>query len=127
MLARYRIVRGARAPNDPLPDGVRQDTRKHTRHVLRPAPELVLLLLQDSSAQAFARFERGYLELLDQRFTTERDRFDELAALASRADVYLGCNCPTERQRDVQRCHTVLALGFMRVHYPGLSVRFPGR
>jgi uncharacterized protein YeaO (DUF488 family) len=127
MLARYRIVRGARAPDDPLPDGVRQDTRKHTRHVLRPSSELVLLVLQDSSVQVFERFKRGYLELLEQRFVKERERFDELAALATHTDVYLGCNCPTGRQRDLQRCHTVLALDFMRVHYPGLLVHFPER
>jgi uncharacterized protein YeaO (DUF488 family) len=127
MLARYRIVRGARSPDDPLPDGVRQDTRKHTRHVLRPSPELVSLVLEDPSAQGFARFRRGYQRLLEQRFTKERERFDELAELAGRANVYLGCNCPTGRQRDVQHCHTVLALDFMRVHYPTLFVRFPER
>jgi hypothetical protein len=85
------------------------------------------LVLQDSSAQVCERFKRGYLDLREQRFAMERARFDELAALAGRADVYLGCNCPTGRQRDVQRCHTVLALGFMRVHYPALLVRFPER
>jgi hypothetical protein len=75
----------------------------------------------------FERFKRGYLELLEQRFVKERERFDELAALATHTDVYLGCNCPTGRQRDLQRCHTVLALDFMRVHYPGLLVHFPER
>lgn len=125
MLARYRIARGARAPDDPLPDGIRQDTRKHTRHVLRPTSALVLALLDDSSVEAFARFERGYRALLEQRLATERPRFDELAELARNNHVYLGCNCPTQRQPDVRRCHTVLALTFLREQYPDLDVRFP--
>ena len=45
--------------------------------------------------------------------------------LARRHDVYLGCNCPTARQPDVLRCHTVLALAFLRERYPDLSVRLP--
>jgi uncharacterized protein YeaO (DUF488 family) len=125
MLARYRIVRGARADDDPLPEGVRQDTRKHTRHVLRPSSELVSLMLDDSSDETFERFARGYRELLEQRFAKERDRFDALAELARRDNVYLGCNCPTVRQPEVRRCHTVLALAFMRRHYPALVVREP--
>lgn len=125
MLARYHIVRGARDPDDPLPDGIRQDTRKHTRHVLRPTPSLVLGLLEDPSAAGFARFERGYRELLEQRFAAERSRFDALAELARSNDVYLGCNCPTQRQPEVRRCHTVLALSFLRDRYPDLDVRFP--
>lgn len=125
MLARYHIVRGARRPDDPLPNGIRQDTRKHTRHVLRPTEPLVLALLHDSSAEAFAGFERGYVDLLKQRFATERPRFDELAELARGNDVYLGCNCPTQRQPDIHHCHTVLALAFLRERYPDLDVRFP--
>src|SRR3954453_16233446 len=101
MLARYRIVRGKRSPDDPLPEGVRQDTRKHTRHVLRPSAELVQALLDDPSAASFHRFQRGYLALLAQRFDDERERFDELARLARRENVYLGCNCPSARQPDV--------------------------
>lgn len=125
MLARYRIVRGARGPDDPLPKGIRQDTRKHTQHVLRPTERLVLALLEDASAKAFARFECEYRALLEQRFTTDRRRFDELAELSRENDVYLGCNCPTQRQPDVRRCHTVLALAFLRDRYPDLDVRFP--
>ena len=125
MLARYRIVRGARDDRDPLPEGIRQDTRKHTRHVLRPSPELVLLLLDDSSEKAFERFARGYRKLLEQRFASERERFDALASLARRDNVYLGCNCPTARQPLLKRCHTLLALEFMRRHYPDLVVEEP--
>lgn len=125
MLSRYRIVRGARGPDDPLPNGIRQDTRKHTRHILRPPASLVLALLDDSSAASFARFERGYRALLEQRFASERARFDELAALARKTDVYLGCNCPSQRQPDVRRCHTALALMFLRERYPDLEVKMP--
>jgi uncharacterized protein YeaO (DUF488 family) len=125
MLARYRIVRGKRSPEDPLPDGVRQDTRKHTRHVLRPSPALVEALLDDPSAASFARFERGYRALLEQRFAAERERFEQLAQLARRENLYLGCNCPTARQPDVRRCHTRLALAFLRERYPDLDVQMP--
>jgi uncharacterized protein YeaO (DUF488 family) len=125
MLARYRIVRGRRGADDPLPDGVRQDTRKHTRHVLRPSVELVEALLEDPSAASFARFERAYRALLEQRFHDERKRFDELASLARRENLYLGCNCPTARQPDVRRCHTRLALAFLRDRYPDLEVQMP--
>lgn len=123
MLARYRIVRGRRPDDDPLPAGVRQDTRKHTHHVLRPTAALVQGLLDDPGSHE--RFAREYRKLLEQRFVSERSRFDELAELARRHDVYLGCNCPTARQPDVRRCHTVLALAFLREHYPDLSVRLP--
>jgi len=123
MLARYHIVRGRRPEGDPLPRGLRQDTRKHTRHVLHPTASLVQALLDDPAA--FERFAREYRELLERRFTSERERFDELAELARQQDVYLGCNCPTTRQPDVQRCHTVLALAFLRERYPDLIVRMP--
>lgn len=123
MLARYRIVRGGRPSNEPLPDGIRQDTRKHTRHVLRPTRELVQALLDDPTRhEAFAR---GYRALLEQRYEAERDRFDELARLARSANVYLGCNCPTARQPDVLHCHTAIALAFLRDRYPDLDVRLP--
>jgi uncharacterized protein YeaO (DUF488 family) len=125
MLARYRIVRGRRPPGDPLPEGVRQDTRKHTRHVLRPTAALVSGLLADPSAASFRRFAEAYRALLEQRFASERERFDELAGLARRQHVYLGCNCPSERQPDVRRCHTALALAFLRERYPDLDVREP--
>ena len=123
MLARYHIVRGRRPDDDPLPAGVRQDTRKHTRHVLRPTAALVQGLLDDPGS--YERFARDYRELLEQRFASERARFDAIAALARQHDVYLGCNCPTARQPDVLRCHTVLALAFLRERYPDLVVRLP--
>jgi hypothetical protein len=125
MLARYHIVRGARPADDPLPDGIRQDTRKHTQHVLRPSPELVQALLDDPSEASFRAFRRGYLALLQQRFALEPKRFDALAELARRHDVYIGCNCPSARQPDVKRCHTTLALGFLHDRYPDLRIQAP--
>jgi hypothetical protein len=125
MITRYQIIRGARPPANPLPEGVRQDTRKHTQHVLRPEAAMVEALLADPSEQGFRRFRSAYLELLARRFRSERGRFDELAALARAGDVYLGCNCPTAKQPEVRRCHTSLALAFLRQHYPDLEVRLP--
>jgi hypothetical protein len=126
MLARYQIVRGARAKDDPLPDGIRQDTRKHTRHVLRPSAEIVTAFLRDpSSSKGFEKFRAGYRALLEQRFRQERDRFDAIAEQAREADVFLGCNCPTGKQPDVAHCHTTLALQFFAEHYPGLRVVLP--
>jgi uncharacterized protein YeaO (DUF488 family) len=125
VLARYQIVRGARAADDPLPDGIRQDTRKHTRHVARPSAELVSAFLRDPSRAGFETFRSGYLALLERRFSAERERFDAIAEQAKEADVFLGCNCPTAKQPDVAHCHTTLALQFFAAHYPWLRVRLP--
>lgn len=126
MLARYRIVRGKRPPEEPLPEGVRIDVRKHTRHVLAPEAELVDALLEDASDPARLKaFAQMYGELLGARFASDRDAFDRLAATARDQDVYLGCSCPTGRQPNVLHCHTVLALRFMRKHYRTLDVRIP--
>jgi len=125
VIGRYRIVRGVRPAQDPLPEGLRQDTRKHTRHVLRPSAELVTRFLAQPSEAGFAAFRAGYLHLLEQRFARERAAFDTLRDQARRGDVFLGCNCPTAKQPDVHRCHTVLALGFLAQHYPELEVRWP--
>ena len=63
MLARYSMVRGA--PASALPQGIRQDTRRHTHHVLHPAPELVDAFLVDTSDEARWRaFRTGYRALL---------------------------------------------------------------
>ena len=122
MIGRYRIVRGRRSPDDPLPEGIRQDTRKHTRHLLRPEPEMVRRMLEADPGAGFARFRTEYLALLEARFETNRLAFDALAELAARAHVYLGCNCPTRRQPDVRHCHTWLALDFLSARYPQLDV-----
>ncbi len=126
MLARYRMVRGKRAADDPLPSGVRIDVRKHTRHVLAPEADMVEALLQDRSDPARLKaFAREYEALLTRRGRTNVEAFDELAALARANDVYIGCSCPTASQPDVMRCHTVLALRFMQTRYPDLDVHMP--
>ena len=125
MLARYTIVRGA--PASSLPVGIRQDARKHTRHVLRPTAELVESVIgKGASAQGWDEYPRRYRALLEERFVAERKDFDQLAAMARFSDVYIGCNCPTQQQPDVRRCHTTLALRFMKERYPDLDVRLPG-
>ncbi len=123
MLARYTMTRGV--PASALPDGVRQDTRKHTRHCLRPAAEMVERYLSRPTPEAWKEFERGYLELIERRFREDREPFDDLAQLARETDVYLGCSCPTKKNPDVRRCHTALALRFMRRRYPEVDVVFP--
>jgi uncharacterized protein YeaO (DUF488 family) len=123
MLARYQIARGV--PASALPKGVRQDTRKHTHHVLRPTEEMVEAFLAAPTEAAWQRFARQYRKLLDQRFAADREPFDRIAELARTTNVYLGCSCPTKRNPNVGHCHTVLALEFFRAHYPDLDVRSP--
>jgi hypothetical protein len=125
MIGRYRIVRGLRSAGDPLPEGQRQDTRKHTRHILRPSAALVSHFLQQPSDSGFALFRAGYLGLLEERFRLDRTPFDILCEAAHSSELFLGCNCPTAKQPDVRRCHTYLALGFLAERYPELPVRWP--
>jgi hypothetical protein len=125
VLSRYRIVRGKRDPADPLPEGERIDTRKHTRHFLRPETATVEALIAAPSAANFRRFAREYEATIARRFATDRGPFDALAARATERDVFLGCNCPTAWNPDVRRCHTTLALGFMKKKYPRLRVKLP--
>ena len=70
-------------------------------------------------------FQQQYLALIRKRYAEDRQPFDDLAALARREDVYLGCSCPAAKNPDVNRCHTVLALRFMQETYRDLSVVFP--
>jgi hypothetical protein len=77
------------------------------------------------SDAAFAAYRRAYLAELAVRFAQDRIPFEELADDARRGDVFLGCSCPTERNPDVRRCHTYLALEFMRDHYPDVPIQFP--
>jgi hypothetical protein len=125
MLARYRIVRGKRAPGDPLPSGARIDTRKHTRHFLRPDAASVKALHDAPSAASFRRFAREYRALLARRFAADRAPFDALAERALKEDVFLGCSCPSSWNPDVRRCHTAHALAFMKQKYPRLRVEQP--
>jgi len=108
MLARYKIYRGKRPPNDLLPSGTRQDTRWRTKHPLRPSEAIVKEFLAAPGEQAWSRFRTAYLDLLESRFIDDRAPFDNLAALVKSADVYLGCSCPTELNPRVDHCHTFL-------------------
>jgi uncharacterized protein YeaO (DUF488 family) len=118
------MVRGA--PASSLPKGVRQDTRKHTRHILRPPTELVEeVLAHASEPKAWHEFAAAYRAVLAERFAEDRAPFDALAERARSEDIYIGCSCPTSKNPDVRRCHTAHALAFMKKHYPDLDVRLP--
>lgn len=94
--------------------------------MLRPEEDVVDELLVDPTDDARARaFALAYLSTLEKRFDADPRPFEELAELARTRDVYLGCSCPTRRQPDVMRCHTVLALRFMAERFPDLDVRTP--
>jgi hypothetical protein len=125
MLARYQIVRGKRPPGDTLPDGIRHDVRAHRHHFLSPEAERVEALLANPTDTAFEQFHRDYEALLAKRFAKDRAAFDELAASARDADVFIGCSCPTKKNPDVMRCHTAIALRFMKKNYPRLVVKLP--
>ena len=125
MLARYKIYRGKLPANAALPAGIRQDTRKHTRHCLRPPADAVTDYLIDPTAAAWKSFALHYRRCLQQRWETDRTPFEELASLAATERVFLGCSCPTKKNPNVQRCHTVLALKFMKERFPTLDVQFP--
>ena len=127
MIARYQIRRGQPLASLParLRQGLRFDTRMHTRHCLRPSRELVQRLFAGMAAGrtgAWREFERGYRALLAARFRADRGPFDALCALARDRDVFLGCSCPSAINPDARRCHTALALRFLRERYPGLAV-----
>jgi len=125
VLARYQMMRGRRPPDNPLPEGIRVDIRKHTRHVLAPDSKAVEHYLAAPNEEAWQRFKADYLALIEQRFGEAPAFFFKLAAQARAADVYLGCSCPTAKNPDVRRCHTTLALAFMREHFADLEVRMP--
>jgi hypothetical protein len=125
MLARYKIYRGKRPGNEPLPSGIRQDIRKHTRHCLRPEEEVVAEYLAEPTLATWKKFATEYVRNLEHRFEQDSAPFDHLADLAIENDVYIGCSCPTVKNPDVSHCHTVLALQFMNKRYSVLEVEFP--
>ncbi len=127
MLARYKMYRGSRPAEDPLPEGIRKDVRRHQNHCLSPTKEMVEKYLENPTLQAWKVYEKGYMKLLRRNFRERRDDFDKLADLAMKQDVYIGCSCPTTTNPDIYRCHTVLALKFMKQKYPNLTVAFPGQ
>jgi len=125
VLSRYKMFRGKRPADDPLPDGVRIDTRKHTRHFLRPNAETVESYLAAPDGAAWKIFRSEYRAELGKRFATDRGPFDELVEQAQRENVFIGCSCPTAKNPDVQHCHTMLALEFLGERYPDLEIVRP--
>lgn len=125
LLSRYTIYRRRPADAGPLPEGLRQDTRYFTRHVLRPTKEMVERYLADPSEEAFSQFRAAYLAQLDERWQEDAVPFEKLAEKGLSQDVYLGCSCPTKKNPNLQHCHTWLALEFMQNHFPKLKVVFP--
>lgn len=123
MLARYQMKRGT--PASELPQGIRQDTRKHTHHMLRPPAELVVEYLAEPSDASAKRFRAGYRKAVLARRAADPEAFDQLAQLAREADVFLGCSCPTHKNPNVSHCHTWFALELMSEIYDDLDVRFP--
>jgi hypothetical protein len=105
--------------------GVRMDTRKHTRHCLRPSAEIVSRLLDTGDEYGPDEFRVDYLALIAARFAEDPRPFDQLAQRARHQEVYLGCSCPTKKNPDIRHCHTWLALEFMAERYPDLAVVFP--
>jgi hypothetical protein len=93
MLAQYHMRRG----KPPDVAGIRQDTRKHTRHCLRPNEEMVARYLACTPSSSWEAFAREYVDLLERRFAEDQRPFDKLVALARENDVYIGCSCPTAR------------------------------
>lgn len=124
-LGRYRVVRGRRDPSDLLPAGLRQDTRKHTRHCCRPSAEQVATYLAAPGEAAWARFSAVYRALLAARFAEDPAPFEALAERARADAVWLGCSCPTQANPDPRRCHTALALEFFAERFPDLEVVDP--
>jgi len=122
MLSRYTIYRRRPVGAAPLPGSIRQDTRHRTRHVLRPTKDMVENYLASPTDAAWRKFKKAYLALLNERFREDRTPFDELAAIVAEKDVHLGCSCPTKRNPVVGRCHTYLALEFMKKKYPAVEI-----
>ena len=89
--------------------------------VVKLSPMLVLML--DNGTTALSGGQPHPASLVDARGRAQPTV--NLAALASERDVYLGCNCPTKANPRVDRCHTALALRFMKERFPELEVVFP--
>ena len=123
MLSRYQMKRGV--PASQLPQGIRQDTRKHTRHILRPEADFVREFFANPTESVWRQSMDQYRAELDRRFAQDQTPFDALAELARRENVFIGCSCPTRLVPDVRKCHTWTALEFMHEKYPDLDVRMP--
>jgi hypothetical protein len=125
MVNRYKVCRRKRPAGEPLPNGLRRDTRKHTRHCLRPSAELVNQFLGQPSSASRKDFATEYWRTLIARYEEDPAPFDRPAKLASKDEIYIGCSCPTKKNPEVDYCHTVLALRLIAGNYPELDVEYP--
>ncbi len=125
MLARYTIYRKRPKDAEPLPEGIRQDARWRTKHILRPTQEMVETYLDDPTDEAWETFRSSYWDMIESRYEDDPEAFEKLAKLAMNNDVYIGCSCPTQKNPDVRRCHTYPALEFMKKKFPKLKVVLP--
>lgn len=127
MLSRYTIYRGRpKGKTEPVPEGIRQDARwRCKRHPLHPTEVMVKRYLAAPGEKGWQVFRRAYLAELEKRHRENPEPFDLLAGLARKQDVYIGCSCPTQSNPRVDRCHTWVALEFMKRKYPTLKVVFP--
>lgn len=104
---------------------MRQDTRKHTRHILRPEANAVARYLRDPTASSWRSFAQDYRKLLGERYAGSPEAFEALRDLATEGDLWLGCNCPTAKNPDVRHCHTFLALQYLAERFPELEIQWP--
>lgn len=123
MLSRFQIKRGVNYPR--VPGALFKDTRKHVKaHVLAPTKDMVTRYLSQPTLDTWQWFQREYLLELQKRADERPEEFEELRRLAQTGDYYLGCSCPTPRNPLPCRCHTIVALEFMKERYPDLNVEF---
>jgi hypothetical protein len=69
--------------------------------------------------KAWRELRKAYLDLLQKRFREDKTPFARIADLAMTKDVFIGCSCPTKANPRVDRCHTFIALEFMKSRYGG--------
>jgi len=68
-LHRYTTIRGL--GREHLPQGIRQDTRKHTRHVLRPDTDDVVRYFADPTDAGWEQFAKSWRTCVEQRFADD--------------------------------------------------------
>lgn len=122
MLGRFQIKRKVAFPR--ASGSVFKDSRKHTSHVFAPAKELVISYLRNPTLESWQTFQREYIRILRERLLSMPEKFEGIHRHAESGNYYIGCNCPTRTNPFLCRCHTVLALEFMKETYPDLEVDF---
>jgi len=121
VLARYQIVRGKRPEGNPLPEGVRVDIRKHTKHFLRPTRQR-RGVPERPGRRAFRQFSARY-DPTCRPVSPKNGARSTPCGTGRKRRRLPRMHCPTRTNPEVTRCHTVLALGFMKRKYPRLPIR----